>query len=601
MEPGPAFDLFARHKESGRTLASEWDLMKALRRKGALGEIWEHRETYITRRDFAQIAGCGLNAVRLPFGYWVVLGGAKGEPYEGPALEYIDRAVAWAEEFGLQVLLDLHGAPGGESADAPCGRTQRPGQWHWSDWNFSESLKALEVVAKRYKDCKAVTGIGVCNEPSNKVPLSKLCHFYDRAVRRVRAAGMPAERVAVTLPAFQRPLRDVAAMWDSITGGQHANVCFDLHYYHCFGDDWNGKTLAQNLRAVKENADELARFPAVVSEWSLALGGVAKLGAREDRETRALFGAAQFAAYRAASHGWFFWNWKDGNGVEWSWQDSFQEGSLQRDAEVPKLPAWSGEGEDPLEEILNPSPADPEIHYGDTVFLRSFRGTYLDVQGSSVRARWASKGEWQRVTLCPPPGYKGPNPNENAPRAIRSGSVVRLLAHTGQLLAVKGAELTTCPADEGHAGADFVVHMKRAGKGLKHRSAVFLQSRTTRRVLDVGAGDDTVRARWRDFGEWQGFALEKASQNDDEEMQPAAPSPLVLIKRRRSFKCEVSPPPSAKRLRAGRGLGGSPARTPERRWRAGPNASEQGMATTPRKLQRSRTFSEAEMVKVEVQ
>ena len=42
--------------------------------------------------------GYGLNAVRLPFGYWVITEPRAREPYIGPALEYVDRAVAWAEE-----------------------------------------------------------------------------------------------------------------------------------------------------------------------------------------------------------------------------------------------------------------------------------------------------------------------------------------------------------------------------------------------------------------------------------------------------------------------------------------------------------------------
>merc|ERR1719506_618775 len=126
--------------------------MKTMHRKGVINEVKEHRQTYITLEDFQRIRSCGLNAVRLPFGYWTVLGPSAGEPYVGPAVEFIDKAIDWAEECGLQVLLDLHGAPGGESADAPCGRRMRPrSAWHWSQWRFKESLQALQIVATRFR------------------------------------------------------------------------------------------------------------------------------------------------------------------------------------------------------------------------------------------------------------------------------------------------------------------------------------------------------------------------------------------------------------------------------------------------------------------
>lgn len=124
-------------------------------------------EGHVTRVDFEKIRDCGLNAVRLPFGYWVALGPRDGEPYAGPALEYIDRALDWAEEYGLQVVLDLHGCPGGESGDAPCGRRQRPeGTWQWQQWDMEMSLKVALARrgCRRFEDPRAnVSGLSLVN------------------------------------------------------------------------------------------------------------------------------------------------------------------------------------------------------------------------------------------------------------------------------------------------------------------------------------------------------------------------------------------------------------------------------------------------------
>ena len=53
--------------------------------------------------------------MRVPFGYWIVTGPTEGDAYMGPAIHHLDDAVRWCGVHGLQVLLDLHGNPGGES------------------------------------------------------------------------------------------------------------------------------------------------------------------------------------------------------------------------------------------------------------------------------------------------------------------------------------------------------------------------------------------------------------------------------------------------------------------------------------------------------
>jgi len=500
LEPGTAKALFARHHKGGVAAQCEWKLMETLRARHSVHELWHHRETHTTKADFYQIRDCGLNAVRLPVGYWTVLGAAPGEPYEGPALEYIDKAVQWAEECGLQVVLDLHGAPGGESSDAPCGRCYHPcSAWTWESWRFDESLRALNVLAHRYCRCRVVTGIEVCNEPSRSIPSEVLCQYYDSAVKTIRAAGM--HQVTVVLPVFQRSLDEFAQLWDEQTAGTHKNICFDLHYYHCFGHTWHGKTFAQQLRSVEEHAQELRQFPAVVGEWSLALGDAASNCALPGDVARSLFGRVQLAAYAEASHGWFFWNWVDSHGTEWNWQQSFREGSVR--GPQCKLPMWDGLGEDPLEEDFDPSPAEPRIRAGDAICLRSYHGRYLTVTGSRVRVKRANDSTTCQFILWTPRAELEGN------SVLQHGDIVHLMADNGTFLSVEHDHVY----DAGTA-MEFVVHVEGAG-ALQHRAAVFLQSRATSWLVDVNGSDDDqqVQARWEDFGEWQRFIVEKTPDN----------------------------------------------------------------------------------------
>eukprot|EP00434_Breviolum_minutum_P015790 symbB.v1.2.013910.t1/scaffold935.1/size150374/7 len=130
--------------------------------------------------------------------------------------------------------------------------------------------------------------------------------------------------VTVVLPVFQRSVPEFAKTWESVSSGRHENFCFDVHYYHCFEDEWNRMTLAEHLRAVQDHAEELQRFPMVVGEWSVALGGRGK-AALPASQAMALFGRQQLKAYAEASHGWFFWNWRDGAGIAWDYRICFQQ------------------------------------------------------------------------------------------------------------------------------------------------------------------------------------------------------------------------------------------------------------------------------------
>jgi len=328
LEPGPCEELFRRFGGASCELDLTLKIREQLGAEGSQMALKAHRETFVTEEDFKRIKGLGLNAVRIPFGYWALNGPSNGDEFDGPCIEYLDRAVAWAEAHNLQVLLDLHGAPGGENAERVCGR-ERQG-WQWKDWRMDESISILRAIAQRYKGRAAISGISVCNEPSSAVPAEVLCRFYDRAVTAVREGGMRPDEVAVTLPIFRTErLDEIWRVWNREFDGfaRHSNTAFDLHVYHCFGPWWKRQNLSQHMRMTKRHRKILRRVPAVVGEWSLALpstawgadggstGNAATASSSPtptENQAVTAFASAQIEAYSQASHGWFFWNWRDG-------------------------------------------------------------------------------------------------------------------------------------------------------------------------------------------------------------------------------------------------------------------------------------------------
>lgn len=299
----------------------------------------EYRETWLDEKDFEWLFSRGFNSVRVPFGYWIVTGPTHGDPYVGPALECLDRVVDLAERHGMQVVLDLHGNPGGESGDAPCGR-----KWDgWSEgkWRRSEALVVLGKLAARYASRRAVTGVQVANEPAGNCDMGALCDWYEEAIDTIRKAGMTADCVAVVLPVYWYDrLKEFMLVW--LPRGNFLrfdNVAIDLHLYHCFGAGWESLDHRDHIRTSQRHKTVLQSLPgACVCEWSLARPPHVLATDAMERE----FAEAQLSAYSAASHGWFFWTYSD-QADHWDLETCFRQGWLVPGALGPETTEGPGD------------------------------------------------------------------------------------------------------------------------------------------------------------------------------------------------------------------------------------------------------------------
>ncbi|CAK0894982.1 unnamed protein product, partial [Prorocentrum cordatum] len=307
LEPGPASPLFSAH--GADACHDEWSLCehltKTLGEEGKRKAFESHRLAHFGESTLAEIASRGLNAVRVPFGYWVVTGPTLGDPFVGPALGVLDQVVERARAAGLQVLLDLHGNPGGESSERPCGRAWRG--WSWRSWRQEEALEVLRQVAARYCGSECVTGLQVCNEPSEAIPIGVLCDFYlGQSAPSVPAAWAQsawpwcsrcsrisaAPRPCLEVPQGEFPAVRQRGLRRALLPHLQPHPLLPSHRQH--------------LDICEDHGLEVASMPAaLVGEWSLARPG------RFAEEEIAAFAAAQVRAYDTASHGWFFWNWHD--------------------------------------------------------------------------------------------------------------------------------------------------------------------------------------------------------------------------------------------------------------------------------------------------
>ena len=90
---------------AGTDATNEYELSQTV--DGA-ARIQQHRHTFIKEDDLTWLAQAGIRLLRLPIGYWAL----EDQPPYLSAKPQIDWLMDAAKRYGLQVLLDLHAAPG---------------------------------------------------------------------------------------------------------------------------------------------------------------------------------------------------------------------------------------------------------------------------------------------------------------------------------------------------------------------------------------------------------------------------------------------------------------------------------------------------------
>jgi len=135
--------------------------------------FWKaYRDNYVTAEDIRFIKQSGFNSVRVPFHFRLFVTEDEPVRLEGVGYEMLDRVVGWCRREGLYVVLDMHGAPGGQTGDNIDDS--------WGYPFLFESAEAQELtirlwrkVAARYRDETVVIGYDLLNEP--------IAHYFDAA------------------------------------------------------------------------------------------------------------------------------------------------------------------------------------------------------------------------------------------------------------------------------------------------------------------------------------------------------------------------------------------------------------------------------------
>lgn len=284
----------------------------------------KHRRGFITAEDFKWIAESGLNAVRIPVGYWV---SGDAEPYVG-CIEFLDWAMHQAQEYDLRVLIDLHGAPGSQNGWDHSGRSGVL-DWYGNPDNIARSLQTIELLAKRYKSHPALWGIELLNEPRADIPLGVLTEYYRQGYDIVRKHC--GDRVAVVVSDSFR----MKEMRYEVGKLDLRNCVLDCHMYQIFSESdralsYSGHIEKALLDWSYDIEDVQKSIPVIVGEWSAVLSHVTYEGftATQQYQAQVAYAAAQQLSFDDAC-GWFYWNLKTESGGLWSLQDAHKRGIVR--------------------------------------------------------------------------------------------------------------------------------------------------------------------------------------------------------------------------------------------------------------------------------
>jgi len=323
-------------------VVDEYTFCQTLGSDEAYSRLHDHWSNWITEGDFSTMKSYGINMVRIPIGYWSV-SPIEGDPYVQGAYEWLGKAVSWAGENGIKVMIDLHGAPGSQNGFDNSGHK---GAVKWTQGNtISQTHKALKKIKTDYASNPAVATIELVNEPMGpELDMNTIEQFYYDGWGDLKNSP-----VAMTIhDAFQGP-----DYWNGWGDGLW-NVMVDTHHYEVFESDMLSMGIVDHVRSACDYGGEMASCNkwTVAGEWTGAMTDCAKwlngrgTGARYDgtyegssymgscegystgtvaglsseaKQNIKIFINAQMAAYEKAA-GWIFWTWKTESAPEWDFQ-----------------------------------------------------------------------------------------------------------------------------------------------------------------------------------------------------------------------------------------------------------------------------------------
>ncbi|KAF8912303.1 glycoside hydrolase family 5 protein [Mucidula mucida] len=373
LEPFITPDIFQRYP----TAVDEYSLSTAMRAdeaSGGINQLEDHYKTFITEQDIAEIAGAGLNWLRIPIAFWAIETW-DDEPFlEKVSWTYMLKVLGWARKYGLRVCLDLHAVPGSQNGYNHSGRLS-PVNFLNGNMGLANAQRTLHYIRvltefisqPEYRNLVPV--FGIVNEALvGIIGMDEITSFYLEAhdlIRNITGFGEGNGPYIAIHEAFLG-----LAAWNGFLQGSD-RIMMDQHPYFSFGgifedpiateaddglpggiwpkracDSWGPSTNDSQKNFGVTISGEFAASP---NDCGLFLHGVNVTSSNpqcplyddyRNYNQSMKEGIQNFAmaSMNAFTH-WFFWTWKIGPSAVsgeietplWSYQLGLRNGWLPKD------------------------------------------------------------------------------------------------------------------------------------------------------------------------------------------------------------------------------------------------------------------------------
>ena len=285
-------------------------------------QFWtEYRQHYITEADIQRVAEMGFNSVRPALNSRLFLSASGVPTGTEEGFRLLDNLVAWCKTKGIYLIIDLHGAPGGQTGmNIDDSAHDQPELF--MEAKYQDQLVALwQAIARRYKEEPTVAGYDLLNEPlpegsgAAKKFKAGLEPLYKRVTIAIRAID-PKHMIILEGA-------DWSGDWSVFSEPFDNNLVYQFHYY-CWGNP-------PVLNSIQPYVDYRNRLKAPV--W------VGEIG---EMDNTVAWATTEYL--EANNMGWSFWPWK-------KMDTKNTPCSIKLPAQWAAIAAYSRGGEKPSREI----------------------------------------------------------------------------------------------------------------------------------------------------------------------------------------------------------------------------------------------------------